>query len=410
MPRFIDSGEKKMMRRLIPAWIILAIALLLPAISAAQDVRVSGQVLDRDGKPWAGLTVIIKSDSGRSFTLKTDNNGKFSQIGLTPGIYTVTVMSQANNLNYSEKHQFSSGEDNEVTINFKAILAQQSGAGNPEQEKKQQEAASQFKNMKAHVDAGVAALASAEDLRKQLRAASADQKSAIQGQLSSAYQTAVTELQQAEQASASNPKDTKNHAIILSDLGVAYSDSGKYDDAVASYQKAIELNPQAGYYNGLSSSLANSAAAQTDPAAVSSKITEAGAACDKASALQTPPNPGDTARCWKNIGIVLSNKGDLKEAIAPLLKATQSDPKDAQGWYLLGSAYTGTIDSKQEGDKMIYVIPPGTADAYQKCVDADPNGPLAAQCKTMLDSLASMSGGVSTMVGERKKKDNKKSH
>ena len=59
----------------------------------------------------------------------------FSQIGLTPGVYTVTVISQANNLNYSEKHQFSSGEDNDVTINFKAILAQQ--GANPEQEKKQ---------------------------------------------------------------------------------------------------------------------------------------------------------------------------------------------------------------------------------------------------------------------------------
>ena len=113
-----------MIRRLIPVWIVLAIALLLPSVAAAQDVRVTGQVLDRDGKPWAGLTVVIKSDAGRSFTLKTDNNGSFSQIGLTPGLYTVTVISQANNLNYAEKHQFSSGEDNNVTINFKAILAQ----------------------------------------------------------------------------------------------------------------------------------------------------------------------------------------------------------------------------------------------------------------------------------------------
>ena len=55
-----------MIRRLIPVWIVLAIALLLPSIAAAQDVRVTGQVLDRDGKPWAGLTVVIKSDAGRS--------------------------------------------------------------------------------------------------------------------------------------------------------------------------------------------------------------------------------------------------------------------------------------------------------------------------------------------------------
>src|SRR5690349_7150067 len=144
---FRDSGERKMIRRLIPAWIVLAIALLLPPIAAAQDVRVTGQVMDRDGKPWAGLTVVIKSDSGRSFTLKTDNQGKFSQIGLTPGLYSVSVDLPGQQQPYTEKHQFSSGEDNDVTINFKAILAQQSGGANPEQEKKKEEAANQFKNM-----------------------------------------------------------------------------------------------------------------------------------------------------------------------------------------------------------------------------------------------------------------------
>ena len=305
---------------------------------------------------------------------------------------------------YTEKHQFASGEENDVTINFKSIVAQQAG-GNPEQEKKQEEAANQFKNMKAHVDAGVAALSSAEDVRKQLKAASADQKPALEGQMKTDYQTAVTELQQAEQASAANPKDTKNHAIILSDLGVAYSNSGQYDQAVGSYQKAIELNPQAGYYNGLSSSLANSAASQTDPAAVTSKIADAGAACDKASSLQTPPNPTDTARCWKNIGIVLSNKGDLKEAIAPLQKATQADPKDAQGWYLLGSAFTGTIDSKQEGDKMTYIIPPGTNDAYQKCIDADPNGPLCGAVQNNVGFAGSDGRGHQHNGGRAQKED-----
>ena len=59
----------------------------------------------------------------------------------------------------------------------------------------------------------------------------------------------------------------------------------------------------------------------------------------------------------------------MKEAVAPLQKAAQADPKDQITWYMLGSALTATIDTKQEGDKMTYIIPPGTGEAYQKCID-----------------------------------------
>jgi tetratricopeptide (TPR) repeat protein len=375
-------------------WATLVLCLAFAAVARAQ-ASVSGQVLDRDGKPWPDVSVTLKSDSGRLFTLKTDKDGKFSQIGITPGLYTATFLHppELTGSGYVLQHQVVSGDSNDFSVNFKQLLAQQ--GVNPEEQKKREEAQNQFKNMKAHVDAGVAALGDADELRKQLKTAAADQKSAIQDKMNADYQTAIGELQQAEQVVGA--KDTKNHAVILSNLAIADNLSGHYDDSIAAYQKAIELNPQAGYYAGLSQALANSIATQTDPAMVSSKIAEAGSNCDKAAALD--PTPANNARCWKNIGIVLTNKGDLKDAIAPLGKATQVDPKDAQAWYLLGSAYTGTIDTKQEGNKMTYVIPPGTADAYQKCIDADPNGPYAPQCKSMLDSLAQMAGGESTTVG-----------
>jgi hypothetical protein len=50
---------------------------------------------------------------------------------------------------------------------------------------------------------------------------------------------------------------------------------------------------------------------------------------------------------------------------------------------------------------MTYVIPPGTKDAYQKCVDIDAANGLGQQCKTMIDSLASMGAGDSTSEGKR---------
>src|SRR5208282_2692313 len=189
--------------------------------------------------------------------------------------------------------QVTADGDTNVTINFKVILEQQAAA-HPEQKQQQSEAANQFKGMKAHVDAGVAALNDSDDLRKQLKAATADQKPAIQDKLNAAYQTAITELQQAEQAVGA--KDVKNHAVIWSNLGVAYTLSLRYDDSVNAYQKAVDLNPMPSYYNGLSSAEANAAAALTDPAAMTAKIADAGANCDKAAALD--PTPANVARCW----------------------------------------------------------------------------------------------------------------
>jgi hypothetical protein len=98
---------------------------------------------------------------------------------------------------------------------------------------------------------------------------------------------------------------------------------------------------------------------------------------------------------------VLSNKGALKAAIAPLQKATTIDPKDQQAWFLLGSAYTGTIDTKQEGEKMTYIIPQGTKDSLQKCIDLGADNALGQQCKQTLDGIAAMSGGEDTTVGKR---------
>jgi hypothetical protein len=52
---------------------------------------------------------------------------------------------------------------------------------------------------------------------------------------------------------------------------------------------------------------------------------------------------------------------------------------------------------------MIYIIPPGTTEAYQRCIDAAPNGPYAAQAKQVLDGLAAMGGGEDTSVKKKKK-------
>jgi len=386
------------MRRLLPVCVALILALLFSGFAAAQTTgQIVGLVLDTYGKPYPDVNVEIKNpDTGKVFTTKTDKSGQFTQVGVPPGTYVVTLTKAKDELNFSVQFKVEAGKDNGFNLNFKELKSQLGASA--EEAKKKEEEENKFKNMKQHFEAGKTALDDTTALRAQLKAAPADQKAAIQDKLNADYQTAISELALAEKGVPE--KDRVPHATVLSNLGQAYEYAGRYQEAADAFQKAIDLAPQPGFYDHLALNVTNVAVKLTDPKAMEAKLAEAGANCDKAAT----GDPATGARCWKNMGIVLSNNNRLKEAIAPLQKAAQADPKDAQTWFLLGSAYSAAIDTKQQGDKMIYIIPPGTTAAYQKCIDAAPTGPYAPQAKAMLDGLAAMSGGEDTSIGKKKKK------
>jgi tetratricopeptide (TPR) repeat protein len=397
----MKAGGVNHMRRLIPIWVALILALSCAGIAAAQGTgRLSGEVLDTSGKPYPDLTVEIKNpDTGQVYKTKTDKSGRFTQLGLLSGIYVISLTNDKDpNLKdfLAGKVRVVQDQDNPVKLDLKELMA--TTGPSAEEVKKREEESNKFTHMKEHFDAGKAAMDDATTLRAQLKTTPADQQAPIKDKLNTDYQTAITELQQAEQGVPA--KDTKNHAVVWSNLGQAYEYSGHWDEAANAFAKATELQPaQAPLFEHLSTNLANAAVAQ--PAIDKQKLADAGAACDKAAAI----DPTSTARCWKNIGIILSNKNHQADAVAPLQKATQADPKDAQAWFLLGGALSAQITPKQEGDKMTYVIPPGTAEAYQKAFDTAPAGsPIAEQAKQMLDGLAAMGSGEATSLSSRKGK------
>jgi tetratricopeptide (TPR) repeat protein len=384
------------MRRLIPAWLALIFVLSFATIAAAQGTgRIEGTILDIEGKPYPDVTVETKNPgTGQTYTTKTDSKGRFTQLGLVGGIYTVTLTNEKDHMTFAVQFRVTTDQENLFNLSLKDHKNELGPTA--EEAKKREEAADAFKNMKQHFDAGMAAMNDSATLRPQLKAAPADQQGPIKDKLNADYQTAITELQQAEKGVPA--KDVKSHAVVWSNLGQAYEFAGRYDEAAAAFGKAAELQPQAPFYEHLSTSLVNAAVAQ--PVLDAAKLTDANAACDKAAAV----DPTSAARCWKNIGIILSNKGHQAEATAPLQKSTQADPKDAQAWYLLGGALSAAITPKQEGDKMTYVIPPGTTEAYQKAIDAAPTGPYAAQAKESLDQLNALSGGEATSLSTKKPK------
>ncbi len=375
------------MKRTLVAWGALAIALILlysPKAAAQFGDTLRGEVIDTQGKPFADLEVQVRNESGQNFTVKTDKNGAFTLSHLSPGLYTVSIHNPQ--VNYSSQVQVRSDVENKVTINLKEIAAKQ--GINVEAMKQKEEQEKQFTNMKAHFDAGVAAMTEAGALKTQLATTAADQRAPMKEKMSGLYQTAVTELETAERGAEAG-KD-KNLATVQANLGTAYEAMGEYDKAAQEFGKAIDLKPmQAGYYIGWGTNLARSG-----------KMQEAGAACDKAAAI----DPANAGVCWRNVGIVLRLDNKMKEAVAPLQKATQVDPKNPDGWYLLGASLLAAMDYKQEGEKITYIVQPGTAEAYQKYLELAPTGPHAQEAKEALESLVALGQGVETKVSTRKKK------
>jgi tetratricopeptide (TPR) repeat protein len=298
-----------------------------------------------------------------------------------------------------------------------ALQAESGQTGATREHNKQEEAAGRSKLLKSHLANGNAAMHDAQTIRRELDAATGEQKSTLLGKMNADYQTAITEYQEAlentriadaeairpiglvrlirnglisEQKAVEMEVQDKNLHVILSNLGMAYSGVGDYDDAIPLLQEATISKPEPTTYMQLG----------TDFAQVG-KIPQANATCDKIGGLD-PSASGREAACYRNIAVVLMNEGKLADAVAPLGKTTRLDPRDALAWKLLGDALSNTITTKEEGGKVVYIIPPGTVEAYQTYLQLEPNGRYAGQVKATLDGFAQLGKGAPASVGTKK--------
>jgi tetratricopeptide (TPR) repeat protein len=374
-------------------WSVCTLALLLAVAvprAAAQDGSIKGQIITIDGKPWAAIGVQIITEQGAKQDTKTDDKGGYTFRNLKSGIYVVAVQLPSPNKPYEMKVQVQGGSEAKADVNFKDVVAKQGGQA-AEQAKKADEEKQKFEGMKAHFSAGTALLDQERKARDEMQKTPAEQRDAAKVKVVDLSNQAATEFTAAQKAAGE--KDNNQH-IIWAKLGETYDLAGRNDEAIQAYQAAIAAKPDVpGYYNNLGNVEARAG-----------KIDDAKAAYTKSAELD-PPN---AATAWRNFGISLYNAGRLKEAVEPLKKASELDPKNPQVWYLLGAALVGTMETKKNGDKLEFVIQPGTVEAYQKAVELDPNGgpnSYGAQAKLGLEALAQIQPGIDTKVNVRKKKN-----
>jgi tetratricopeptide (TPR) repeat protein len=380
--------EVKMTKRiLMPILISLLAGVCVSPLQAQNSGTVKGVCKDADGKPIAGAQVEwLNTDNGRKYELKTNNKGEYFSLGVVPGKYKVTLSSAG-----KEIYHFSgvdvSLDEKELDFDMKkeqAATAQAAGM-TPEQLKAQQEQAAKVAKENANI----------KGLNDKLAAAK-------QAADSGDFNTAISTMTEATQMDP-------NRDLLWAKLGDyeesaagKSSDAGEkskdYTEAVTDYEKAVDLkqkavdadakkNPDevkklASYYNNLGQ--AESKAGKVDDAAKSYN-----------QAAQV--DPSGAAQYYFNLGAIMTNSGKADEAIAAFDKSIAADPNRADAYYWKGVNLLGKATLK--GDKM--VAPDGTAQAFNKYLELQPNGQYADPAKQM---LASIGANVETQYGNKKGK------
>lgn len=338
-----------------------ALGMAMP--SFAQTGGVQGKAIQQDGQPCAKCTILIeRQDIKGSYKTKTGKKGDFVYIGLPIGNYKVTLQSPSGqNLFYVEKH-VGLGDPTDVDFNLPKEMAnqqeqrQEEMKKNPEMAKQAQEQAEQekkFKGLKQYFDEGNTLY--------------------NQGQ----YKEAAAAYAQALPLA----KD-KNIPVVLSRLADAYSKAKDYDQAIATYQKALQLTPDdAALHNNLGSVYAGQ-----------NKLPQAQAEFEKAAQL----DPTNAGRYYFNIGAIMYNSGKMDDALTAFKKVISLDPKNADAYYLEGQALMGKATMTPDGKVK---APDGTVEAFQQYLTLAPNGPNAAAAKAM---IATVQGDVSTSYKKKK--------
>jgi tetratricopeptide (TPR) repeat protein len=368
---------------ILPLLLVLAAGLSAPLAFAQTTGTVKGTCKDSEGKPIAQAEVEwTGTESGHTYKLKTNNKGEYFSLGIVPGKYNIKLSKDGKELFHFTN--VTVGLD-EVVLDFDLKKEQVNAAVGqgltPEQAKAKAEAAAKAEGEKKTVGT----------LNEKLNAAKAASDAGD-------FETAIATLNEANQID--NTRD-----LIWFKLGDAYRMSApkqtdadekkkRFEMAAADYQKAIDLRSaseqaqkdpdnnvkMAAYYNNLAEAYSKS-----------NKIDDSVTNYDKAAQL----DPGHAATYFFNEGAVLTNAGKVDAAITAFDKVIAADPTKADAYYWKGVNLIGKATLK--GDKM--VAPEGTAEAFQKYLELQPEGKLAQPAK---DMLASIGATVETGFGKKK--------
>lgn len=341
----------------------LAVA-LSPALAQAPGTgMIHGHVQDPAKTPMPNAQVQLSTDGKTAlYTFTTDANGDYKGSGIKSGAYVVTLFQTPGKaVDRFTGVKISDGQDTAQDFDLSRPAYVNSL---PPDQRKALEEAIQHNATAMKENQTITHL---NDLLVQARADDQQKK----------YDDAANLMQQAVQQKS-------DAAVLWLELGTAQVGQKKYNDAITSLKKAIDvdaaskkpsLEVQASANNELGEAYGST-----------NQIPEAQAAYDAAAKAQ----PSNAYMYYSNETIVLGRTTNIDATVAAADKAIAADPTKPIPYYLKGQALISkaTVDPKTNR----ITAPPGCIEAYQKYLQLDPNGQFAGDAKQI---LAQLNGGNS---------------
>lgn len=360
-----------------------ALAAFPARLVAQAEGSIHGRVVNPAGVPVNNGEVRLTTDKTAGnpanrkydYTFPLDAQGTYKGADIKPGSYVGVVFQGGKSVDFNTDVTIAAGADK--AVDFDMTRKEYIDKMSPEDKA----ALEEYKKKNADTQQANAKIANLNGLLTQARA---DTKS---GNFASA-------IKAMQDATAAKPDE----ALLWDTLGDAQlgdavaadkaakashatdpSIPGKLDAAIASYQKALDLNSKVAKPNVELTATVDNQLGQAYGKA--GKTKEAAAAYEAAATADKPK----ASMYYFNEAATLFNSGDGEDAIAAADKAIAADPTKADAYYIKGQALIqkATVDPKTNK----ITAPPGCVEAYQKYLELQPTGPRADEVKGILQGI-----------------------
>jgi len=382
------------MKRLLPLWLGLVAFAAVPVMAqapAAPTGKVHGHVINPTGAPQANGNVTAAPEGKTTGPVfQVNQEGEYSgelPVGTYSLIYRQPDTPPDKQVDHIDNVKVVAGQTTEQDIDMSREAYVKTL---PEEQQKQ------LAEMKKHNTEALKANQVIKNLNADLKKVSDDIHDADQAAVQAKSQLGNTtdraallakeqeiktqKFTEIEQMMTKDTQAKPDASILWARLGQAQVGLKKYDDAITSYKKAIEIEAASKKPSPEVQGLAQSGLGESY--ARQGKVPEANEAYDTAAKV----NPTQAAFYLKNQAVIFFQQGNTAAQVAAADKAiavSPDDPKLAIVYYLKGQGLVAnaTVDPKTQK----IVLPPGCAEAYQKYLELDPAGQFAADAKGILE-------------------------